>query len=197
MLKHGHVQQVTMVEIDEVVVRASREFLPTLSQSLDDPKLNLIIGDGIDFVAQAPEASYDLIVVDSSDPVGPAEGLFSANFYQQVHRCLRPGGLMTAQSESPRFNQKAFVELNACLKQIFGPAQVQCYLAFIPTYPTGMWSFNYCAKDGPHPVQSFERDRAAQFAREQGLQYYNADIHTAAFCLPTFIRNMLFETVGA
>ncbi|NEQ32794.1 MAG: polyamine aminopropyltransferase [Leptolyngbya sp. SIO4C5] len=196
ILKHPQVEQVTMVEIDEVVVKASQQFLPTLSKALDDPKLNLIIGDGIDFVAQAPEASYDLIVVDSSDPVGPSEGLFSADFYQQVYRCLRPGGLMTAQSESPRFNQKAFVDLNRCLKQIFGVDQVQCYLAFIPTYPTGMWSFSYCAKDGPHPVRNLDRDRAAQFAQAKGLQYYNADMHTAAFCLPTFIRNMLFESVG-
>jgi spermidine synthase len=191
ILKHPQVESITMVEIDEAVVRASREFLPTLSSGLDDPKLKLIIGDGIDFVKNAPSASYDLIVVDSSDPVGPSEGLFSKTFYQDVYRCLRPGGLMTAQSESPRFNQKAFVDLNHCLKGIFGQDAVHCYLAFIPTYPTGMWGFSFCAKDGVHPVKDLDRDRATQFAQEHRLQYYNVGMHQAAFCLPTFIQNLL------
>jgi spermidine synthase len=193
ILKHPNVESITMVEIDEVVVRASRAFLPTLSSGMDDPKLKLIIGDGIEFVANAPVDAYDLIVVDSSDPVGPSEGLFSKSFYENVHRCLRPGGLMTAQSESPRFNQPAFVDLNRCLKEIFGTTQVQCYLAFIPTYPTGMWSFSFCSKAGIHPVQGLDRDRAAAFASANGLQYYNADMHQAAFCLPTFIRTLLSE----
>lgn len=191
ILRHPNVETVTMVEIDKVVVEASRQFLPSLSSALDDPKLNLIIDDGIKFVNEAPEASFDMIVVDSSDPVGPSEGLFSADFYRQVYRCLRPGGVMTAQSESPRFNQVAFVDLNHCLKGIFGVDNVHCYLAFIPTYPTGMWSFTYGAKGGAHPVQGLDMVRAGAFAREQGLQYYNAEIHQAAFCLPTFLQNML------
>ncbi|WP_204137960.1 polyamine aminopropyltransferase [Halomicronema sp. CCY15110] len=191
ILKHDQVESVTMVEIDEAVVRASREFLPTLSAALDDPKLELIIGDGIDFVRQAPADAYDFIVVDSSDPVGPSEGLFSQAFYQDVYRCLRPGGMMTAQSESPRFNQRAFIELNHCLKEIFGVASVHCYLAFIPTYPTGMWSFSFCAKGARHPVKDLDGDRAAQFAAAHKLQYYNAGIHQAAFCLPTAIDQML------
>lgn len=191
ILRHPGVETVTMVEIDEVVIKASRQFLPTLSTAFDDPKLNLIIGDGIQYVQDAPDEAFDLIVVDSSDPVGPSEGLFSPDFYKQVYRCLRQGGVMTAQSESPRFNQAAFVDLNRCLKQIFGPESVHCYLAFIPTYPTGMWSFTYCSKHGPDPLQAFDLQRSAQFAQAQGLQYYNAGIHQAAFCLPTFIRTML------
>ncbi|MEM6425917.1 MAG: polyamine aminopropyltransferase [Cyanobacteria bacterium P01_D01_bin.128] len=193
ILKHPQVEQITMVEIDEAVVRASRQFLPTLSSGLNDPKLNLIIGDGIDYVANAPDAAFDFIVVDSSDPVGPSEGLFSQSFYQQVYRCLKPGGVMTAQSESPRFNQVAFIDLNRCLREIFGGEQVHCYLAFIPTYPTGMWSFSYCSKGGPHPLASFDRNLADQFAQAHTLGYYNAEIHGAAFCLPTFIRHMLTD----
>ncbi|MDA0866990.1 MAG: polyamine aminopropyltransferase [Cyanobacteria bacterium] len=191
ILKHSQVESITMVEIDEAVVRASRAYLPSLSCGLDDPKLKLIIGDGIEFVKTSKAEQYDLIVVDSSDPVGPSEGLFSTSFYQDVYRCLRPGGLMTAQSESPRFNQRAFIDLNHCLKAIFGLEQVHCYLAFIPTYPTGMWSFSFGSKQGSHPVQDFNGDRAAQFAQDHRLQYYNADIHTAAFSLPTFIRTLL------
>ncbi|MGD1904496.1 MAG: polyamine aminopropyltransferase [Leptolyngbyaceae cyanobacterium] len=191
ILKHPQVESITMVEIDEAVVRASRTYLPSLSSGLDDPKLNLIIGDGIEFVKTSAAEQYDLIVVDSSDPVGPSEGLFSQAFYQDVYRCLRPGGLMTAQSESPRFNQRAFIDLNHCLKDIFDPEQVHCYLAFIPTYPTGMWSFSFCSKQGSHPIKSLDYGHAAQFAQTHNLQYYNADIHTAAFCLPTFIQTLL------
>ncbi|NEP62864.1 MAG: spermidine synthase, partial [Symploca sp. SIO2G7] len=189
-----HVEAVTMVEIDEAVVRASKEFLPSLSSAFDHPKLTLIIDDGIKYVKQSSANSFDMIVVDSSDPVGPAEGLFSKGFYQDVYRCLRPGGVMTAQSESPHFNQRAFVELNRCLKDIFDIDSVFCYLAFIPTYPTGMWSFTYCTKKGNHPVADLDQARSQRIAQTFNLQYYNSQIHRAAFCLPTFIRNMLGES---
>ncbi|MBE9140281.1 polyamine aminopropyltransferase [Nodosilinea sp. LEGE 07088] len=191
ILRHPQVEHVTMVEIDEAVVRASKEFLPTLSGALEDPKLDLRIEDGIAFVANAPDASYDLIVVDSSDPVGPSEGLFSTAFYQQVYRCLKPGGAIAAQSESPRFNQRAFVDIHHCLKGIFGDETVFCYLAFIPTYPTGMWSFNYATKGAAHPLRGFDPARSAAFAAEHGLQYYNVGMHQAAFALPTFVQTML------
>ena len=191
ILRYPQVETVTMVEIDEAVVRASRKYLPSLSSGFDDPKLDLIINDGIKYVREAPDASFDMIVVDSSDPVGPSEGLFSAAFYKDVYRCLRPGGVLTAQSESPRFNQGAFVDLNRCLKGIFSPEQVFCYLAFIPTYPTGMWSFSYCTKGGCHPLNDFEEARSQKIAQEFDLQYYNSGIHRASFCLPTFIDKML------
>ncbi|MEM1240425.1 MAG: polyamine aminopropyltransferase [Cyanobacteria bacterium P01_H01_bin.26] len=191
ILRYDQVERVTMVEIDEAVIRASKEFLPSLSSAFDHPKLKLIIDDGIDYVKRSADECFDMIVVDSSDPVGPAEGLFSADFYRDVYRCLRPGGVMTAQSESPHFNQKAFVELNHCLKEIFDANSVFCYLAFIPTYPTGMWSFTYCTKGGSHPVRDLDRLRAQQIAEGFNLQYYNSDIHGAAFCLPTFIHTML------
>ncbi len=191
ILRHTQVEKVTMVEIDEAVVRASKEFLPSLSGALEDPKLDLRIEDGIAFVANAPDASYDLIVIDSSDPVGPSEGLFSTAFYEQVYRCLKPGGAITAQSESPRFNQHAFVDIHHCLEGIFGDDNVYCYLAFIPTYPTGMWSFNYATKGAAHPIQGMDAAKSEAFAAEHSLQYYNVGMHQAAFALPTFVQNML------
>ena len=191
ILRHPQVERVTMVEIDEAVVRASKEFLPSLSGALEDPKLDLRIEDGIAFVANAPDASYDLIVIDSSDPVGPSEGLFSTAFYEQVYRCLKPDGAIAAQSESPRFNQPAFVDIHQCLKGIFGADQVVCYLAFIPTYPTGMWSFNYATKGAAHPIQGMDAARSESFAIAHDLQYYNVGIHQAAFALPTFVQTML------
>jgi spermidine synthase len=191
ILKHSQVESVTMVEIDEVVVRASREFLPSLSSSLDDPKLKLIIGDGINYLEQVADESFDFIVVDSSDPVGPSVGLFSADFYKNVYRALTPNGVMAAQSESPRFNQEAFVDLSHCLQDVFSPENVHTYLAFIQTYPTGMWSFTYGTKGGIHPVSSLNAEAATEFAQAHGLKYYNSAIHQAAFCLPTFIQTML------
>ncbi|MEL6352416.1 MAG: polyamine aminopropyltransferase [Cyanobacteria bacterium J06627_28] len=191
ILRHESVEKVTMVEIDEVVVRASRDFLPSLSSALDDPKLDLIIGDGVEYLRTADDRSFDLIVVDSSDPVGPATGLFSHAFYQDVFRCLRPQGLMVTQSESPRFNQQAFVQLTHCLQEIFGVANIHTYLAFIQTYPTGMWSFTYGTKGGLHPVRSLDPAMATQFSVKHDLQYYNSDVHQAAFSLPTFIKTML------
>lgn len=191
LIRHSHIEQVAMVEIDETVVRASQQHLPSLSSQLNHPKVDLRIEDGIIFVRNAPDESYDLIVVDSSDPVGPSEGLFSTEFYQQVYRCLKPGGAMTAHTESPHFNQKAFIDINRCLKGIFGQDQVFPYLSFIPTYPTGMWSFAYATKGAAHPTEEFDPQRAAVFAKEHNLRYYNAGIHQAAFCLPTFVQTML------
>lgn len=191
LVRHPEIDRITMVEIDEVVVRAAKEFLPTISSALEHPKLNLLIDDGIKFVKEAKDESYDLIIIDSSDPVGPSEGLFSKSFYQDVHRCLRLGGVVTVQSESPIFNPKAFVELNQCLKEVFGVDRVHCYLVFIPMYPTGMWSLTYCSKQGPHPIEDLDYNRAAQFAKDRDLRYYNADVHKAAFCLPTYIQKML------
>lgn len=191
LLKHRQIESITMVEIDEAVVRASREYLPSLSCGLDDPRLNLIIADGIEYLKNKEAESFDLIVVDSSDPVGPSTGLFSRQFYEDVYRCLRPEGCLTVQSESPYFNKSAFVDLNHCLKDIFEEDRVHCYLAFIPTYPTGMWSFNYCSKAGVHPVQDLDELRALDFSRDNNLKYYNPMVHKSAFSLPTFIADML------
>ena len=192
LVRYENIETITMVEIDEVVIRASKEFLPTISSAFDHPNLKLLIDDGIKFVKEAADNSYDLVIIDSSDPVGPSEGLFTKSFYQDVYRCLRPGGLVTVQSESPSFNPKAFVELNQCLKQVFGKDKVHCYLVFIPMYPSGMWSLTYCSKQGLHPL-SCNRDRAIQFSQKHNLSYYNADVHQSAFALPTYIKKMIGE----
>ena len=191
LVRHQGIEKITMVEIDEAVVRASKQFLPTISSALEHPKLNLLIDDGINFVKNADDSSYDLIIIDSSDPVGPSEGLFTKSFYQDVYRCLRPGGVITVQSESPIFHRKAFIDLNKCLKQVFGMESVHCYLVFIPMYPTGMWSLTYCSKEGRHPVNNLDSTKAAKITQEYDLRYYNADIHKAAFALPTFIKQII------
>ncbi|NUM89412.1 MAG: spermidine synthase, partial [Bdellovibrionales bacterium] len=164
-----------------------------LAAEFDNPRLELVIGDGIEFVAKAKPESYDLIVVDGSDPVGPAEGLFTADFYRSCHRALKKGGIVVAQGESPMFMAKAFQQLNGCLKGIFGKESVHTYLFFIPTYPSGMWSFQMARKGAPHPINDVDAGKIAAFSHEHRLHYYNEGVHQAAFQLPGFVRQMLSE----
>ncbi|NJM46817.1 MAG: polyamine aminopropyltransferase [Alkalinema sp. RU_4_3] len=193
LMRYEQIERVTMVEIDDAVVRASKEFLPSISSAFGHPKLDLQIGDGIKFLQAAAAESYDLIVIDSSDPVGPSEGLFSEGFYRDVYRVLKTGGSLTVQSEGPMFNTSAFKDLNQCLKLVFGQDSVNCYLVFIPTYPTGMWSLTYCTKNGPHPVKALDEASTTAFTTSHPLRYYNIDVHRAAFCLPNHIKAMINE----
>jgi spermidine synthase len=191
VLKHKTVEYIDLVEIDQTVIDACKQHLPTIASSLDNPKVHLHIEDGIQFINTCPEASYDIIIVDSTDPVGPAEGLFKPEFYQNVYTCLKPHGLMITQSESPTFNTKVFQEVYSCYREIYGYDNVFCYLAYIPTYPSGMWSFSYCSKDTIHPIHNLDDDKAAHFTQNHHLRYYNPALHKAAFQLPTFVQCLL------
>ena len=191
ILKHPSVEEVVMVEIDEKVVEASKKFLPSIASALDNQKLSLRIEDGIKFVKETRSEAYDIVIIDSSDPVGPGEGLFTANFYQHVHRILKTEGIMVTQSESPRFNQKVFKEIYDTYKGIFGEDSVHCYLASIPTYPTGLWSFSYSVKGAGHPLLDNIEEKGDKFSRDHQLSYYNGKVHRAAFALPNFVNNLL------
>jgi len=188
LLKHDTFDEVVMVEIDGMVVDACREHMPSLSQALNHPKLKLLIEDGIKYVKESADESFDLVIVDSTDPVGPAEGLFSTEFYQHVHRILTPNGISVSQCESPYYNFKVNEELFACFRNIFGANNVWPYLAFIPTYPTGMWSFSFSSKGSVKPTD-YNKEQAAEFTKTNNLQYYNAEVHQAAFALPSFFKN--------
>ena len=188
------VDKVTMVEIDEAVVRAAKQYLPTMSCAFDNPKLDLKIADGIKFVKEAAAGSYDIIIVDGSDPVGPAEGLFTAEFYGDCMKALCEGGLLITQGESPLFHEKAFVELNQCLKKTFGRDRVHTLLFFAPSYPTGMWSHQVAVKGAHNPRVDFSEAEAGAFAREHKLKYYNEKVHRSAFELPGFVKTMLKES---
>jgi spermidine synthase len=191
LLRHEGLEKVVMVEIDDKVIEASKLHLPAISASFDHPKLELIVGDGIEYVKNADQASFDLVLVDSTDPVGPGEGLFTESFYRDVHRILRPGGIQVTQSESPHYAPELFREIYACYRQVFGNESVHCYLAHIPTYPTGMWSFSWSIKGQGHPFENIDRAKIDAFCRQHNLRYYNSDIHRGAFCLPTFTREMV------
>ncbi len=189
--KYAGLQKVTMVEIDEAVVRACKLHLPSIARDFSNPKVNLIIGDGIKFVAEAKPDSYDVIIVDGSDPAGPAEGLFTTEFYDNCKKALRTNGVLVTQGESPMFHSETFVELNSCLKRVFSPSQVHTMLFHATTYPSGMWSLQMAIKGQYHPVKDFKKDAAATFVNSKDLRYYNEDLHSAAFVLPTFVQKML------
>ncbi|MFY0674190.1 MAG: polyamine aminopropyltransferase [Bacteroidia bacterium] len=193
LMRHKDIEKVTMVEIDDAVVRACKEHLPQIAASFDDPRLDLIIGDGIEYVKKAQAGAYDLIIVDGSDPVGPAKGLFSDEFYEDVYKALNENGVLVAQGESPRFNQHAFVDLRRCFKKIFGDNKVHDYFFFVPTYPSGMWSFALCTKGDLDPMRDAEVDDLEKFSEDNGLRYYNGHIHKAAFATPNFVKTLLNE----
>jgi spermidine synthase len=191
ILRHEGVEKVTMVEIDGEVINACKEHLPQIAAAFDHPKLDLIVDDGIAFIKNTAPESYDIIIVDGSDPVGPAEGLFSVEFYTNCYNALKKNGILVAQGESPKFNDKAFAELNHTLQGIFGKDNAPVSLFFVPTYPTGMWSFQYGLKNVDHPKHVTNESIIDAFVETQGLRYYNADIHKGSFATPNFVKQLL------
>lgn len=191
ILRHEGVEKVTMVEIDGEVITACKEHLPEIAASFDHPKLDLKVDDGIAFIKTAAPESYDLIIVDGSDPVGPAEGLFSVEFYTNCYKALKKDGILIAQGESPKFNTKAFSELNHTLQDIFGTDNAPVSLFYVPTYPTGMWSFQYGVKGDKHPKRISNETEMDAFGDKHGLRYYNSEIHKGSFATPNFVKDLL------
>lgn len=192
LFKYASVEKITMVEIDGNVVEASKLHLPQLSKEFNNPKLDLRIEDGIAFVKNAPNETYDLVIVDGSDPVGPAKGLFSTEFYNNTKRILKSDGILVTQGESPLFNRPTFVELNNTIKEIFGKEKVKTLLFHIPTYPSGTWSFQIASKGNVDVSQSDELFLKTN-VDTKALKYYNASVHQSAFALPNYIREILNE----
>lgn len=179
-VRHPKVKQAVLVEIDGKVIEASREFFPALACAFDDPKSLVVVDDGIAYIQQH-QNEFDVILVDSTEPVGPAVQLFSAPFYAQCSRALRDDGMLVVQSESPFFNAEVIKMAYGGIQQIFPLTKL--YLASIPTYPSGLWSFTVGSKkyDPAQPVH----DNGYE------LKYYNQAIHRAAFALPSFVQNLL------
>jgi spermidine synthase len=190
VLKHPSVQHVDMVEIDEAVVRASKLHMPEVGD-FSNPKLNVLYENGLTFVDHVPE-KYDVIIIDGSDPVGPAVDLFKQEFYDKCYEALNDTGVLTSQTESPWVPSyhESMKSVFKALDNAFAVSRM--YLAFIPLYPTGMWSMAYASK-GIDPlsedVVSSIRTRGASFL--DNLQYYNEDIHKASFALPGFVRQII------
>jgi spermidine synthase len=143
VLRHRQLQSITQVEIDRRVVEVCRQYLPELASSFDNPRLELRFEDGIEFVKNQ-EACYDVILVDAPDPVGVAAGLFRHDFYESIYRALRPDGIFAIQTESPFFNKDLISQVYQDVSSIFPIAEL--FLANVPTYPSGLWSFTLGSK---------------------------------------------------
>lgn len=186
VLKHKGVESVTQVELDERVTRLSELYFPELCEANDDPRVKLSFGDGAPWVREAPDLSLDVIIIDSTDPVGPAEALFSEAFYRDALRVLRADGLLVQQSESPFFYADTIVDMHRALKTA-GCADVRTLTFPQPTYPSGWWSATLGKKDGR--LNSFRRRDAEDKAFP--TRYYSAAVHETAFVLPPFLRELL------
>ena len=189
VLKHPSVKHVDMVEIDQTVVDASKLHFPGVGD-FDNPKLNVLYKDGIAFVKNVKNP-YDVIIIDGSDPVGPAEGLFEKDFYQFCFNALSDDGVLTAQTESPWVESyyPSMKKVFHALDDLFPISKM--YLNFIPLYPAGMWSMA-CASKVVDPLDDAVSDRIDGFLDVlSSLKYYNGDVHRGAFALPNFVGDIV------
>jgi spermidine synthase len=186
VLKHPEVKSATQVEIDERVTRLAEKYFPELCESNDDPRATLYFGDGIQWMKDAPAASLDLIIIDSTDPVGPAEGLFGKRFYLDCIRALKPDGMLVQQSESPLLHLELIRDMHTAMREAGFP---QTHLLHFPQviYPSGWWSASIARKSRAKLAERLD-DRV--ITRLQ-TQYYNAAIHRAAFAVPNFVKSAL------
>jgi len=185
VLRHSSVEKCTMVEIDGMVVEACRKHIPQTSKDLDHPKMNLIIGDGVEFVKSTDE-KFDVIIVDSTDPIGPAQPLFGEEFYQDVFNCLAEDGIVVSQGESSWYAMDIQQSLLKVLNEVFPKNYLYSFSNL--TYPGGLWSFTFASKKY-HPVNDFDAQRVEASGLE--FDYYNAALHSAAFALPSFAKKGL------
>lgn len=187
LTRYDTVRRIDMVEIDKMVVDACREYLPQTSCKLDDPRVNLFFEDGLKFV-RTRKAEYDLIIVDSTDPFGPGEGLFTREFYGNCHNALREDGILVNQHESPFYEDdaQAMQRAHRRIRELFPICGV--YQAHIPTYPSGHWLFGFASKKR-HYIDDL--DAAAWNALGLATRYYNTDLHVGAFALPNYVKERL------
>ncbi|MBC61891.1 MAG: spermidine synthase [Zetaproteobacteria bacterium] len=185
ILKHQEVEHIVLCEIDSLVIDVSKKYFPKVSQKLDDPKLTIHIGDGFQFMREQKNA-FDIILIDSTDPIGPGEGLFTKEFYASVSKALCPGGLLTIQSESPWAQAKFLEKIYQNIKGSF--QTVKPYIGSVPTYPRGLWSWTLATNDSTWK-SSFDLSRFNTFQGE--LEYLTEGMMRNIFDLPNFYKKKL------
>jgi spermidine synthase len=189
VVKYSTVESVTLCEIDPLVVESCREYFPEISQGLSDPRAQVVCEDGAAFVKNFTQ-EFDLVLVDSTDPVGPGVALFETSFYESIKKSLRRGGAAVFQTESPLFMGDVFSKTVRDLRLVFGSDAATPYLATIPSYPGGLWSFTFCSET-VDPVRKEPWELPRELTRT--LRYYNPHVHSAAFALPVFVGKMTEE----
>lgn len=187
LVQYPEIKHIDMVEIDPLVVEVCRKYLPGTACRLDDPRVDLHYEDGLRFV-RFRENEYDLIIVDSTDPFGPGEGLFTREFYGNCYKALKEDGILINQHESPFYPEDAA----ACQKahrNIVGSFPIsKVYQAHIPTYPSGHWLFGFASKKY-HPLRDLDEVRWNM--RGIRCKYYTTMLHKGAFYIPAYVEEML------
>jgi spermidine synthase len=168
-----------------MVIDACKEFLPTISCGLSNPKVEIKVEDAIEFIKDKKN-EYDVVLIDSTDPMGPGEGLFTDEFYTNVKNSLKDGGIMVAQSESPFANKKEIKKMYEQLKRVFPICST--YTSNIPTNPGGYWAWAFCSED-VKPLSYFADDRYQDIVKT--CKIYNKDYHNARFALPNYLKEIL------
>jgi len=187
-LRHPGVQHLDMVEIDGRVVELSQQHLPSIGGGCwQDPRFHLTVGDGIAWAANASTASYDVVLVDGSDPAGPAEGLFNRAFFEQCRRILKPGGVFATQSESPEAFRQVHIDTVTVIRDVFGHADPM--YGWVPMYPSGWWSWTFAATDSRRYLNP-DPSRAAAVA--EGCEIWSPRWQRGAFdAIPAAIERAL------
>lgn len=185
--RYETIEEIDLVEIDEEVVEACKKHLPQTACGFEDSRVKCYYDDGLKFVRKF-ENTYDLILVDSTDPFGPGEGLFTKEFYGNCYKALKEDGIMVNQHESPFYKEDAYAMQRAHKRIVESFPISKVYQAHIPTYPSGHWLFGFASKKY-HPI----RDLRVEEWKSLGLKtkYYNEQLHKGAFALPNYVEEML------
>lgn len=186
LCRYNSIEHIDMAEIDGQVIEVCRRYFPDLTCSLDDPRVHIHVEDGLKYVRQK-ENFYDLIIVDSTDPFGPGEGLFTSEFYGSCCKALTENGILVNQHESPFYadDAKAMQRAHRRIKEFFPVCRV--YQFHIPTYPSGHWLFGFASKT-VDPLD-FDGDKWNSLGIK--TRYYNTEIHKGSFALPTYVNKLL------
>ena len=184
---YSTIKEIDMVEIDPLVVEVCRKYLPQTSCRLDDPRVNIYYEDGLKFI-RSKQGEYDLIIVDSTDPFGPGEGLFTREFYGNCYKALKDDGIMVNQHESPFYTQDAYACQRAHKRIVESFPISRVYQVHIPTYPSGHWLFGFASKKY-HPVKDLNAAKWNMLGIN--AKYYTSKLHKGAFALPAYVEELL------
>jgi len=179
VLRHREVEMCTLVDIDRDVIEASKLYLPTVGVELENPRADIRCMDALEYIRTTSDR-FDVAVVDSTDPVDFAAGLFQAQFYTDLKKILNPGGVISELTESPFSDTAVMRQAIRHMREVF--PIVRMYWGAVPTYPTGMWTYG---------VASLAPDPAVPLRSVTGTRYYTGEIHKAAFALPPFLRELI------
>ncbi|RMH22615.1 MAG: polyamine aminopropyltransferase [Gammaproteobacteria bacterium] len=186
VLKHNDVKSAVQIEIDERVTRVAEQFFPDLCGSNDDPRCQLLFDDGIAWVNSQPDQSLDILIIDSTDPVGPAEGLFSRPFYQQASRVLKPNGILIQQSESPLLHDTLIQSMHFAMREA-GFTDTATLTFPLCSYPSGWWSATLASCE----LLKRQPREDKIIGSRLSMRYYNEHVHRASFALPQFLQTLL------